>query len=635
MCEPWPVLDALRGFTAALLPPEAGGPDPSVVAPLLDRFVAGVPEPSRSVLRIGFRGVDAYARRSEGAPLIELSPEARERVIRRLTRSAQGTLALDGLKAVVCMVAGSESLAAGLRERSRHWPLARTDPPLDCTPSSWWPSSSRADAVVIGSGAGGAMAARTLARAGMETVVIEEGRRFRVDEFRTRHPAQRFGELYRGAGTTLLLGTPPVVMPIGRGVGGTTLVNSGTCFRTPPAVLQRWRDSHGLDLADPDAIEPHFDDVEETIGVAAVPADVMGRNGELALAGAKALGWSAGPLLRNAPGCDGCCQCSIGCPTNAKAGVHLNALPQACDAGARIVERATLRCILHENGRARGVVAVRPDGSTFTIEAPRVVVACGATETPLLLRRSGLGRHPKVGRNLAVHPGIGVAARFEEAVTAWEGVLQSAGIDEYHESDGILVEATSTPPGLGSTMMPGYGRDLMAVLDSAEHFATLGAMIADRPRGRVLGRHRAYLTYALAKDDAAKLVKAVSVMGRVLFAAGAQEVLTGFPRDPAVRDVDALDDACARVDRRTLHLAAFHPTGTAAAGADPQRHPVDASGRLRGVEGVWVADASVLPTCPEVNPQVTIMALALSIAAGIVDADAAAPLAIVSGKDMT
>ena len=99
-------------------------------------------------------------------------------------------------------------------------------------------------------------------------------------------------------------------------------------------------------------------------------------------------------------------------------------------------------------------------------------------------------------------------------------------------------------------------------------------------------------------------------IGRVLLAAGAQEVITGIPGADRVSTTDELDDAIRRFDHRHLHLAAFHPVGTAAAGADSQRHPVDPSGKMRGIDGVWVADASILPSCPEVNPQVTIMALA-------------------------
>ncbi len=112
---------------------------------------------------------------------------------------------------------------------------------------------------------------------------------------------------------------------------------------------------------------------------------------------------------------------------------------------------------------------------------------------------------------------------------------------------------------------------------------------------------------------------ALEAMGRVLFAAGAVEVLTGLPSAPTVSSMDELSDVLRRSDPRRLHLAAFHPTGTAAAGSDEQLCPVDAHGRLRGVEGVWVADASILPSCPEVNPQVSIMALALAVAEQVVE----------------
>jgi choline dehydrogenase-like flavoprotein len=243
-----------------------------------------------------------------------------------------------------------------------------------------------------------------------------------------------------------------------------------------------------------------------------------------------------------------------------------------------------------------------------------VVVSAGTTETPLLLRRSGLGGHRMLGRNLAVHPAVGVSGRFDAPVLAWRGVLQSASVEEFHRSDGILVEATATPPGMGTMELPGIGPELLAELAGADHLASLGGMVGDRGRGRVLGRRRAVLHYALHHDDGRRLVRAVGIMGRVLFAAGATEVLTGIPQAPRVRSEEELDDAVRRADVRHMHVAAFHPCGTAAAGADPEHHPVDPEGAVRGVQGLWVADGSVLPGCAEVNPQVTIMAVALVLA---------------------
>jgi choline dehydrogenase-like flavoprotein len=465
------------------------------------------------------------------------------------------------------------------------------------------------------------MTARTLARAGLDVVVLEEGRRWTVQEFRTTHPIDRYAGLYRGAGATIALGRPTVVLPMGRAVGGTTVVNSGTCFRPPLAVQQRWRDEFGLGLADPDRLADHLDDVERTLRVAPVPRDIMGRNGNLLLDAAESLGWRAAPIPRNAPGCEGCCQCAIGCPNNAKFGVHLNALPQACAAGARIISEARVERVLHQGGRARGVRVRRPDGTAIDVLADTVVIAAGATETPMLLRRSGLGRHPRLGRNLALHPAVMLAGRFDEDVHAWRGVLQSAAVHEFHESDGVLIEATSTPPGMGSMIFPGYGAELLSWLDRAPQVATFGAMVADRGVGSVLSiRGEPLVRYDIDPADITKLRVAMEAIGRLLFAAGAVEVLTGLPGAMTVTSPEALRDVLQRSNPRSLHLAAFHPTGTAAAGADEQICPVDQTGRLRGIERVWVADASILPSCPEVNPQVSIMAMALAVADEVVGA---------------
>ncbi|WAL64548.1 GMC family oxidoreductase [Amycolatopsis cynarae] len=597
---------ALAGTVATLLGTEVG--QAREIAARVDTLCAAFPAPARLGVHMGAGMLDAAALMLTGRRLDRLTTSRRDALCELLT-ARPGMAALAELLKVPALLAGGGAPPRPLPEP------ARPDPVLDCTPAAHWPARATADAVVIGSGAGGAMAARELARAGLSVVVVEEGTRYRVEDFRTRDPLDRFAGLYRDGGATVAWGRPPVLLPLGRAVGGTTVVNSGTCYRPPAPVLARWRKEAGDRIVD--RIETAVPEVERTLLVAQQPLDVLGRNGLLALEGARRLGWRGGPLHRNAPGCAGSCQCAVGCPRNAKNGVHLNALPQACAAGARIVSELRVDRILVERGRAAGIAGRRGDGSSAEILAPLVVVAAGATETPPLLRRSGLGGHPWLGRNLALHPAISLAGRFADPVEPGRGVLQSAGIEQWHD-EGILIEATAAPRGMGTFVLPGLGSRLRAELDGADHLATLGAMIADEPSGRVLGGRSTLLRYQLAPADERKLRTALGVMGDVLFAAGATEVLTGIARQPRAKNPAQLRDIVARVPAAQLHVAAFHPTGTARLGTDPRTSPLDPRGRLRGVRGVYVADASVLPSCPTVNPQITIMAAALAISGGIV-----------------
>jgi len=604
-------MSALGDVAAAILPPEAGGPDPERVASVARRMVSRMPTSSQAGLGAGLLALEAFSLARTGRRLGNAPAQRREELLREVTHLGGAPL-LDALKSVVMLAHGADTFAEEIAAvGSRHQP-SRPDPQMAVVAAAEWPRACSCDAVVVGSGAGGAFAARALARAGLDTVIVEEGERWTADRIRGSHPLDRFAGIYRDGGTTMALGNPPIALPLGRAVGGTTVINSGTCFRPPTAVATSWHKEHGLAHADLELLGARIADVETTIGVAPAPMEVLGRNGELALEGAAALDWQSAPLRRNAPGCRGACQCAIGCPNNAKGGVHLNALPQACEAGARIVSGLHVKQVLSEAGRATGVVARRGDGSEVRISAPLVVVAAGAVPTPPLLRRSGLGRHPRLGRNLSIHPAIGITAGFEERVVPWSGVMQSVGIEELHESEGVLIEATGSPPGMGAISAPGYGTHLLGRLDRAADRAMIGAMIADEPSGRVFGSRAPVVSYRLAKADEGRLATAIEAMARVMLAAGASDVELGGGA-PAVRSEAELDAAMQRLDVRRLRLAGFHPSGTAAAGSDPSRHPVDPEGRLRGVDGVWVADGSILPSCPGVNPQVSIMAMAIGV----------------------
>ncbi len=600
-------MSALSDLSAALLPPEAGGPDPQRVAASARILLDRMPARQRLSVAAGLAALEAGSVASSGMTLGRRPAVDRARFVERIARSGPlGSAAVDALKTLTLLAAGGDEFASEIRSTGSLYPVSNPDPWLRIRHPDDMKERESFDVIVVGSGAGGAFAALELARAGLDVLIVEEGERWTSGRIRTTHPVERFASLYREAGATIALGLPPIALPTGRAVGGTTVVNSGTCYRPPDPVVDVWRGA-GLEIAG-DGFEERLSDVERMIGVAPVPMEVMGRNGELALAGAAALGWEHGPLRRNAPGCRGSCQCAIGCPNNAKGGVHMNALPAACEAGAAIATRLRVSKVLTDRGRATGVRATRPDGRSLDLIAPRVVVAGGALETPTLLRRSGLGKHPRLGRGLSIHPAISVAARFREPVVAWHGVLQSAGVEELHDERGILIEATSTPPGMGSMLTPGFGADLVRRIKGADHVAALGAMIADAPSGRVFGSGTPVVGYRLARHDGRRLVEALDAMARIMLAAGAEEVELGSGTHP-VRSPGEIGPALSGLKPKSMHLAAFHPTGTAAAGGDPARHPVGPRGALRGVDGVWVADGSILPGCPGVNPQVSIMAL--------------------------
>src|ERR1044072_8950732 len=413
-------MSALGDFVAALLPQEAGGPDPGRSGTIARRLIGRMPAISQAGLAATLVGLETISLASTGRRLGALPPQRREELLTQFARRG-GAPILDPIKSVVMLPHGADECAEETAAVGSRYEPSRPDPDLHVTPATEWPHGVGCDVVVIGSGAGGAFAARALARAGLDTVIVEEGERWTAKRIRSTHPLDRFAQIYRDGGTTMAFGKPSIPLPLGRAIGGTTVINSGTCYRPPAKGAQAWREQHALPPADLDPLGARAADVEATIGVAPAPMEVLGRNGELALEGAHALDWEAAPLRRNAPGCRGACQCAIGCPNNAKGGVHLNALPQACEGGARIVSGLSVKRVLTEDGRATGIEARRAAGPPGPIVAPQVLVAAGAIGTPPLLRRSGLGSHPGVGRGLSIHPPTGTTARFEEEVVPLGG----------------------------------------------------------------------------------------------------------------------------------------------------------------------------------------------------------------------
>lgn len=487
-----------------------------------------------------------------------------------------------------------------------------------------WPdlgdgARERCDVVIVGSGAGGAVAAATLAERGLKVIVVEEGPHVTTEDDFVAPPFERFQRFCRDNATTQAWGTPPIPMPIGKVVGGTTVVNCGTCFRVPSQVLTRWSSEFGIGGAGPDDLAPHFEAIEDALNVRPVPWHLLGPNGTAAYKGSVAMGYSGGPLLRCITDCHGCGQCIFGSPTNAKQAMHISYLPRAWRAGARILSRCRVDRIVHEDGGATGIEATllgpdeRPRGQ-LTIEAIHVVVSAGAIGSPVLLTSSGVPDPSGVtGNNLRIHPATGVGGVFEGPDVFWKGTLQSYYVDEFFTSHGLMFEATSTVPGIGAGSVPGIGGQAMTELKGFKNLATLGFSLADTSTGRVrrLPNGESLVTYRLNPADTHRIGFGLATAAEILLAAGASRVYPGLP---GIESISAREDLAQLRDRRLtsaqLRLTAFHPMGTVRMGPDPDRSAVDPLGRHHRVANLWVADASTFPTCVGVNPQLTIMAFA-------------------------
>lgn len=281
------------------------------------------------------------------------------------------------------------------------------------------------DVVVVGTGAGGAAAAYELARRGRAVLMLEDGEYHRRDGFEARaQPA--FQKMYLGRGTTIALGNVAAPVWAGRAVGGSTVINSGTCYRAPEHTFRMWEARLGLGELSATSLGPYYDRVEEMLQVAEAPAEHLGGPARVIARGAARLGLEHGPLRRNAPGCDGQGVCCFGCPTGAKRSTDVSYVPEALKRGAQLVTGARVERIEVERGRARGVSGRLASGRRVSVRAQAVVVAAGTFSTPLLLRRSGVcTRSPWLGKNLSIHPAAKVMALFDETIDMSRGIPQS------------------------------------------------------------------------------------------------------------------------------------------------------------------------------------------------------------------
>jgi choline dehydrogenase-like flavoprotein len=597
------------------------------IVPRLDDWLANVPVTVRRSYKAGLWALEGGAVFTHGKPFTKLSPLQQTEALERHEQAGRYVerAFLRGLAVPLKWLhfdaphmhahVGCRYILPAVKDETPRW-LAQVTDGREATEDM----ELECEVVVIGTGAGGAAAAYELASRGRAVLMLEEGDYHRRSTFRGRASVSN-REMYRDSAMTISLGNVGIPVWAGRAVGGSTVINSGTCYRAPERVFARWQKELGLPAVfSEEGLSPYYDRVETMLGVAPADPKYAGRIAGLIARGADKLGYTHGVLRRNAPGCDGQGVCCFGCPTGAKRSTDVSYVPEALLRGAQLVTAARVTRVDIEGGRARGVTAELrgKDGKrTLRVKADAVVVAGGTLMTPLLLRRSGACRTSRMlGKNLSIHPASKVLALFDEKVEQWDGIPQSYSIDQFAD-EGMLFEGASVPYELAATAIPWIGPRFMEMMEQFPHLATFGFMIEDTSRGEVREGPNGspLMLYNLNRHDTARMQRGLEILTEVFQAAGARRVFPFAAGHDDVSTKGALERLrSSRLKAGDFDVTAFHPLGTCRVGADPRTSCLGPDHEAHDVGGLYVADGSAVPSALGVNPQMTIMAMALRTA---------------------
>lgn len=487
----------------------------------------------------------------------------------------------------------------------------------------------RYDVAVVGSGAGGGTVAAALAplvAAGRRVLVLEQGPRYRLEDF-TGAEREMAGALYADQGG-FLTADGTMTLAFAHGYGGSTLVYTGTSLIAPERVIQHW-DVPGLTFGDVTARSQRY--MAEN-NVHLLDDARINDNNRLFVAGARAAGFHAEQFPLNLKGCRGSSLCNLGCPNLAKQGTHQVQLPAAERAGVEVVTRARVERL----GARRLEVVVSPRSAggkgaegewapgRYDIEADTIVLAGGVMGTVPLLLGSGLPGLPgRIGQGFTCHPAHILVAEHAQPITNDVGHPKSFFVDRA-EAEGYVLETCMYFPFTTAKNLTGFGPAHSALMQAYPRLQMILVLACDKAAdGNSVGvlQGKPVVRYRFSRATVQAMVAATRASARIFFGAGAVRVHAPSADPTLIEAADA-----ARVDdliheRHFLpgrvSVSAAHLMGGCGMGRSAADSVTDAWGRVHGHPWLRVADASLFPDSLEINPYLTIMALADRVAEGI------------------
>jgi choline dehydrogenase-like flavoprotein len=485
------------------------------------------------------------------------------------------------------------------------------------------------DIVIIGSGAGGGVAAKELAPLcgdGKRIAVLEWGARLKDEEF-TGREVEMASKLFFDSGGTFTKDRA-MTLAYGRAYGGSTVIYTGTSLIIPEDVVEQWN-VPGVEFND---LHRRSMKYFQENNVHLLADDEINDNNRLFLKGCEELGYRVEQFPINVKGCKGSSLCNLGCPNQAKQGTDRVQLPDAEAQGVEVITNCRVTRICDhfcdaEVGDPGYGEPSRWEPGEYRIRA-KVVVVCagGVVNSPALLLRSGFGDYlPMLGRSITLHPALILVGEHEHPITNFHGFPKSYYCDQFMKRDRFLLETCMYFPFVTAKNLIGFGAEhseLMRAFPKLQMILVL-ALDPALPENRLMLDKNGdpVIDYTLTEQVLDTLHASMLASAKVFFAAGAKRVHAPAGSSFFINadDADRVEELIPRANVKPgkISITSAHLMGGCAMGRDATDSVTDGWGRVHDVPWLYVADSSLFPQCSDVNPYVTVMALADRVAEGI------------------
>lgn len=486
-----------------------------------------------------------------------------------------------------------------------------------------------ADVVIVGTGAGGGTSAEILSAAGYKVLLVEEGPLKTSSDFKMQE-AEAYPTLYQeGIGRMSKDGAIMILQ--GRAVGGTTLVNWTSSFRTPHQTLEHWAKEHNVKGHSESEMAPWFEQMEQRLGIAPWAIEPNANN-DVIRSGCEKLGYSWKVIPRNVRGCWNLGYCGMGCPTNAKQSMLVTTIPATLEKGGELLYLARAERLIHDGNSVSGLECVAldercvaPTGRKIRVKARHYILAGGGINTPAILKRSDApDPHDRAGKRTFIHPVNFSAALFDKVINPFYGAPQSIYSDNFQWDQGTTgplsykLEVPPLQPALTTTLVGKFGVDNALRMEQLPHTNMMLALMRDgfhpeSAEGSVELRDDGspVLDYKMTDYTWDGIRRAFHSMAEIQFAAGAKSVM---PLHADAQYAKTMAQVRSQIDNLSLELyrtrlGSAHVMGGCAMGEDPELAVTDSLGRHHQLSNLSIHDGSLFPTSIGANPQLSVYGL--------------------------